>query len=535
MFSKNSLPGSPPARLHRKLQHCAVTVLILLTSMSLARAEKRPNVILFLVDDMGWMDSGVYGSQYYETPNIDAFAQTGMRFTDAYAHPICSPTRAAILTGKTSARHGVIVPSGHVAPHPPDFDYDRARVAPSKAVIHRSSRNHLDPEEETLAEVLKKSGYRTALIGKWHLGLNEEHWPDKQGFETTFHCAPDPGPPSYFSPYNVKPPGTAGKSRKGNITNGPPGEYIVDRQAEEAVKFMRSAKDEPFFLYLSSYGVHGPWGHKEEYTASFKDKTDPRGVQKNPVMASMLKSVDECFGRIIGELRALNIEDNTIVIFYSDNGGNCTSDPGAAADNGKGGPNVRKLAESYRQWAGSLPPTDNSPLRAGKGRLYEGGVRVPMIWAWPGHIPAAAVSEAVTGDIDIYPTLLELLKIPTPKDVSFDGVSLAGVLTHSEPPPNREYFIYSPLHNEDGQISVRSGDFKLIRSFSPHFSSQLYNLREDISETRNRAAEMPEIVTALSQSIDQFFARSGVPVPRPNPTFKPGTADGGKRKDEESE
>jgi arylsulfatase A-like enzyme len=504
-----------------KIKRLSISALIWLVFISPVWAGKRPNVILFLADDMGWMDSGVYGSKYYDTPNIDAFAQTGMRFTDAYAHPICSPTRAAILTGKTSARHGIIVPSGHVAPHPPGFNYDPNRATPNKAVINQMSRNHLDLDEETLAEVLQKAGYRTALIGKWHLGLNEEHWPDKQGFETTFHCAPDPGPPAYFSPYNVKPPGFSGKSRRGNISDGPPGEYIVDRQAEEAVKFMRSAKDAPFFLYLSSYGVHGPWGHKEEYTARFKEKTDPRGVQNNPVMASMLKSVDDCFGRILKEVKALKLTDDTIVIFYSDNGGNNHSDPGAAADNGKGGAIVRQLAESYRQWAGTLPPTDNTPLRAGKGRLYEGGVRVPMIWSWPGHIGEGTVCQTVTGDIDIYPTLLELLKIAAPADISFDGVSLAGVLTRSEQLVDRPYFIYSPLHNEEGQISVRLGDFKLMRSYSPHFPSQLYNLKEDIGETRNLVAEMPEQVAALSKSIDQFFARTGLPAPRPNPAFNP--------------
>ena len=500
-----------------------------------AATASRPNIVLFLVDDMGWGDSGVYGSTYYETPRIDAFAGTGLRFTQAYANPLCSPTRASILSGKSAARHGIVMPSGHVAAPPPGFNYNRTEASPAKAVITPVSRCYLDPAEHTLAEALREAGYRTALIGKWHLGLAPEHWPNRQGFDMAFHCAPDPGPPSYFSPYRVRAPGSEGTGRQGTITDGPPGEYIVDRQAEEAVEFIRAGKDRPFFLFLSAYGVHGPWGHKEAYTERFAAKTDPRGVHHNPIMGSMLQSIDECFGRILDELQAQGQADNTIVIFLSDNGGNTKSDPGQLPEGRRVGGEQRALAESWRKWAKGQVPTNNAPLREGKGKLYEGGVRVPMIWSWPGRIPANAVTEVVGGDIDVYPTLLELAGVTAPSRQIMDGVSLAGVLTGLQPALERPYFIYNPAHDEVGQISVRLGDYKLIRSYSPQWPSQLYNLREDLGETRNLAAERPEKLAELSALIDRFFAQTGAPVPRPNPRYRPVEGTAGAVEDEDGQ
>ena len=195
------------------------------------------------------------------------------------------------------------------------------------------SKNYMEPSQYTLAEALHDAGYRTAHIGKWHLGLTPPHWPEQQGFDVAFHCHPDPGPPgSYFSPYGVTAEGNpTAKTKVGTITDGPAGEYIVDRQADEAVKFIEGTQGKPFFLNLWCYGVHGPWGHKEAYTQLFAAKKDPRGVQGNPIMASMLRSVDECFGRIVESLDRLGIRDNTIVIFTSDNGGNAHSNTGEGA------------------------------------------------------------------------------------------------------------------------------------------------------------------------------------------------------------
>lgn len=487
-------------------------------------AAAKPNIVLFLVDDMGWRDCGAYGSQYYETPNIDAFAKTAMRFTDAYAQPLCSPTRACILTGKHAPRHGILSPSGHQPPQPAGFNFRPESGPPGVPFLHPVSKNYLDLGEYTLAEALRDAGYRTAHIGKWHLGLTPEYWPDRQGFDVTFHCAPDPGPPGgYFSPYEVNQEGVPkGRARAGNITDGPEGEYIVDRQAEEAAKFIRASKDGPFFLNLWCYGVHGPWGHKAEYTAEFAQKTDPRGVQKNPIMASMLRSVDECFGRLLKELEAQGVADNTIVIFYSDNGGNVHSNvPGtgktAAAEKHKS-----EFLADWRKWAGDEPPTNNHPLREGKGKLYEGGVRVPMMWAWAGRITPGSVTNALAGHIDIYPTLLDLAGLPQPERQRFDGISLAPLLTGKTDQLGRDaFFNYFPYRPNGGGVTVRSGDFKLIRWFDPAFPRELYNLKDDLGETANLAEQMPDKVKELDALIDAYLKDTDAYIPKPNPAHNP--------------
>jgi arylsulfatase A-like enzyme len=488
--------------------------------------EKRPNVVLFLVDDMGWMDCGAYGSQYYQTPHIDAFAKQSMRFTDAYSMPLCSPTRASILTGQYTSRHGITSAVGHT---PPVKAMLQEQAAPNAPLLMPESGSYLDPAQYTLAEALRDAGYRTAHIGKWHLGLTEPHWPEAQGFDVTFHCHPDPGPPGgYFSPYGVLPPGSerpGGKNARfvvGNISDGPDGEYIVDRQAAEAEKFIESSRDRPFFLNLWCYGVHGPWGHKETYTAEFAKTKDPRGVQGNPIMASMLRSVDECFGRILAKLDALGLAENTIVIFTSDNGGNVHSHSSEDAKSQKRKANDPSLL-AWRKWAGDKPPTSNTPLRNGKGRMYEGGTRVPLMVRWPGKIAAATSSAAIVGCYDIYPTVLDLAGIPLPPQQKIDGVSYAPVLQNAGTLQRDAYFIWFP-HLVPG-VSVRQGDWKLIRRFTERPGEyegvhELFNLKEDLGETTNLAGEMPEKVKALDALIDAFVRDTGALYPKPNPAFK---------------
>ena len=248
----------------------------------------KPNIVLFLVDDMGWMDSSAYGSEYYETPNMERLAEQAMRFTDAYAVPLCSPSRATILSGQYSARHGVTSASGHRPAAAAGVSHYAGKASPASRFLYPNRKNFLDPAILTIAEVLRDSGYRTGHFGKWHLGISPEHRPDQHGFETIWFCVPDPGPPSYFSPYGVTADGRpTGKQKVGNITDGPEGEYITDRLTDEAIRFLEAHQDEPFYLNLWQYGVHGPWGHKEEYTAEFAKKTDPRGHQHNAIMASI--------------------------------------------------------------------------------------------------------------------------------------------------------------------------------------------------------------------------------------------------------
>src|SRR4029078_8711373 len=238
-------------------------------------------------------------------------ATRSMRFTDAYAQPLCSPTRGSLLSGKYSARHRITSATGHQPPQAPGYKFLPDSAPPNQPTLTPESKNYLEPSEITLAETLHAAGYRTAHIGKWHLGLTEPYWPERQGFDVAFHCHPDPGPPgAYFSPYGVKPDAQPrGKSRVATITDGPPGEYIVDRLGDEAVKFIEANRGRPFFLNLWNYGVHRPWGHKPEYTKVFASKKDPRGVQGNPIMASMLRSVDECFGRVLDTLDRLGLAE----------------------------------------------------------------------------------------------------------------------------------------------------------------------------------------------------------------------------------
>lgn len=494
----------------------ALCLLALTTSLFAAQ----PNVVLFLVDDMGWMDSRVYGSKYYETPNIDRFATRAMRFTNAYSQPLCSPTRASLLTGQYTARHGITSATGHQPPQPAGHVFLPETAPSNAAMLLPESKNFLEPSQITLAETLKTAGYRTAHIGKWHLGLTKPHWPEQQGFDVAFHCHPDPGPPgNYFSPYGVVPDGVAtAKTKIGTITDGPDGEYIVDRQAAEAVKFIDSSKGTPFFLNVWSYGVHGPWGHKPEYTKAFMDKKDPSGRQGNPIMASMLKSVDECFGRILDELDKQGLTDNTIVIFTSDNGGNTHSN---ITSEGKKAAN-----EDWTKWAGNQPPTKNTPLRDGKGTLYEGGTRVPMMWAWAGKIAPGSTSDSVVGPIDVYPTVVDLLGIAKPTAQTFDGVSYAKVLQGTGDLAREGYFNYHPHAgaNRAGGVWVRSGDYKLLRWFGHPSTHELYNLKDDISEANDLSAKMPEKVQALSTLIDGFLKDTGATYPRPNPAYKPTVA-----------
>lgn len=501
----------------------SILALFTLLNSSAVAAGEQPNIVFFLVDDMGWMDCGVYGSQYYETPNIDRFAQRSMRFTNAYAQPLCSPTRASLLTGQYSARHRITSATGHLPPQPAGHVFQQPSAPPNAPMLLPESQNYLEPSQITLAETLQAAGYRTAHIGKWHLGTTPPHWPEQQGFDVAFHCHPDPGPPgNYFSPYGVTAAGKpTAKSKVGTITDGPPGEYIVDRQAAEAVDFIRGSKGTPFFLNLWCYGVHGPWGHKEEYTKYFAAKKDPAGRQGNPIMASMLKSVDECFGRILNELDKQGLTNDTIIVFYSDNGGNTHSNVPGSAKTAAAEKNNSDFLADWRKWAGDQPPTMNTPLRDGKGTLYEGGTRVPLMWAWADKIQLGS-SDAVVGPIDFYPTLLDLLGIAKPSQQTFDGISYAHVVKGEGNLARHGYFNYHPHAgaNRAGGVWVRSGDFKLLRWFGNPNTYELYNLQEDLAEERDLATELPDKVKELDALIDGFLEDTSATYPRPNPAFK---------------
>ncbi|MDF1812565.1 MAG: sulfatase [Verrucomicrobiales bacterium] len=488
-------------------------------------AEERPNIVLFLVDDMGWMDSPVYGSQYYEAPNMERLAKQAMMFTDAYAVPLCSPSRATILSGQYSARHGLTSASGHRPAAKQGASRYPEKTGAKSRYIYPTSKNYLNPDIPNLARVLKQAGYHTGHFGKWHLGIAPEHRPDQQGFESTWFCVPDPGPPSYFSPYQVKTEGhPTAQNRIGNITDGPDGEYITDRLTDEAIGFLEANRDEPFFLNLWQYGVHGPWGHKEEYTEMFAKKTDPRGQQRNPIMASMLKSVDDSLGRILDKLDELQLTQKTLFIFYSDNGGNTHSNiPGSRQETAikPGHPKYAQMVD-WKKWAGPEPPTNNAPLREGKGRIYEGGQRVPLMVRWPGRIEAGTENHTVVTAVDLYPTILEATGVTPPKGHIMDGLSLLPVLQDTGKLERQAIYTWFP--HLIPAASVRAGDWKLIYRWEPHplypEIRELYNLSEDIGEKNNLASKHPEKVAELEKLIEAFIVDTGTPAPKPNPDYR---------------
>jgi arylsulfatase A-like enzyme len=520
---------------HMKKHRVSATWLFLLVAgMMLSTARNaiaaetqpagQPNIVLFLVDDMGWMDSTPYGSKYYETPNMKRLEGQSMRFTDAYAVPLCSPTRASILSGQYSSRHGVTSASGHRPAAPANASPYPAKAAPNQKLIYANSKNYLDLDLVTLAEVLRSAGYRTGHFGKWHLGLSQEHWPEKHGFDVAFHAEPSPGPKSYFSPYGIHKSGEpSGKHHVGTITDGADGEYITDRLTDEAIRFVEDNQNKPFFLNFWHFAVHGPWGHKEEYTKRFAEKTDPRGHQHNPIMASMLKSVDESLGRVINKLDELGLADNTLFIFYSDNGGNTHSNvPGSRQiQNIKPGHPRWEFVQDWKRWAGDQPPTNNAPLREGKGRIYEGGQRVPLMVRWPGHIQPGSISDSIVGPIDLYPTILEATGLEKPQGHVVDGESILPILKQTGKLKRQAYFTWFP--HLIPAVSVRQGDWKLIRRFEPHAKypeiRELYNLKQDIGETRNLASKSPDKVKELDALIDQFVKDTGALYPKPNPNF----------------
>ncbi len=462
--------------------------------------RRRPNIIFFLVDDMGWMDSTVYGSRYYDTPNIERLARRSMRFTDAYAaSPLCSPTRASILTGKYPARLGITAPAGHLPPLPPDKPLLPKVGAAHQKVLIPQSRRFLPLEERTIAETFRDSGYKTGFIGKWHLGRPEKYWPTAQGFDVNIGGGGYPGPPSYYSPYRIAP-----------LPDGPKGEYITDRLTDEGLKYIDANKDDPFLLCMWHYAVHAPYQAKDELTKTFEDKRDPRNKQNNPVMAAMIKSMDESLGRFLDKLDELRLTDDTIIVFFSDNGGN---------EYDRVGP---------RQWV----PTNNDPLRSGKGCVYEGGVRVPMMVCWPGVVRPRTECSEVVSSIDFYPTMLQMAGIEPESDKLLDGESIVPLLRQSGGLQREAVFCHFPhrTHPRTGMLcqpstTVRKGDWKLLRFYdtSEEFPNEyeLYNLRTDVGETNNLAERMPGKVKELDALITGFLADTSAIVPLKNPAYDP--------------
>ncbi|MFO7976587.1 MAG: sulfatase [Candidatus Hydrogenedentota bacterium] len=475
-------------------------------SVSAAR-ENRPNIVMFVVDDMGWMDSTVYGSRYYETPNVERLAQLAVRFTDAYAAaPLCSATRASIMTGKYPGRLHITGASGHVPAKPGPLMPETGM--PHQEILLPRCKEYLPLEEYTLGEALKDAGYRTGFVGKWHLGHDDTYWPEHQGFDVNIAGGRWPGPPSYFSPYKIS-----------KLPDGTPGEYIVDRLTDEALAFIEQSKDGPFYLNFWQYAVHAPYQGKDKYREYFENKKDPRAAQNNAVMGAMIKSMDESLGRVLDKLEELGLMDNTIIVFSSDNGGNMYD------HTTRDGTNLGPFSPEGRT------PTNNAPLRSGKASVYEGGIRVPTMIYWPGVTQGGTVSREVISSVDFYPTILDMAGLAPQEGRIIDGISITPALRRKR--LTREA-IYGHFPHYIPSVPcrpaswVRQGDWKLIRFYEcdEYFPDriELYNLQKDIGELTNLAAEYPEKVRQLQAMLDKHLEETGALVPKKNPNYQPNAA-----------
>jgi arylsulfatase A-like enzyme len=484
-------------------KHLWIVLFAAMLPLVTARAEspdgagKPPNIVLILGDDLGWADLGVYGSTFYETPNLDRLAAEGMRFTNAYATaPVCSPTRASILTGKYPARVGVTdyIPGG-----------SRGKLLPAKFV------QQLPLDQPNLARALKSRGYATWHVGKWHLG-KEPFYPERQGFDVNIAGGYTGHPrKGYFSPYALP-----------SLADGPDGEYLTDRTTDEAIALIeKHPKETPFFLNMWHYAPHTPIQAPPALVEKYKAKAarlgldvkdvldagEPHPIEKkrslpitrrreqtDPVYAAMIENLDTNTGRLLAALERSGQADNTIIIFTSDNGGLSTSE-GA--------------------------PTANGPFRDGKGWLYEGGIRVPLIIKWPGsNVAPGEVNSGIVISADLTPTLLEMSGKPAPPSADFDGQSIVAMMKGADPPLRPCYWHYPHYGNQGGApaSAIRHGQWKLIEFFEDDHL-ELYDLTDDIGETRNLAKEQPQRVSELHAMLKRWRETVGATLPSPNPKY----------------
>lgn len=474
----------------------------------------QPNFVFILADDLGWADLSSYGSSFYETPNLDQLAAEGTRFTQAYAAcPVCSPTRASIMTGKYPARLDIT-----------DWIPGRQAVRPGlpeDRFVPQPFRLELPLEEITIAEALKTSGYTTCFVGKWHMGNDSTYWPENQGFDyniggwsrgapTGKKSATEGG---YFTPY-----------QNPRLEDGPKGEYLTDRLVDESLQFLERHQETPFLLYLSFYTVHNPMQGKmdkvdkhekrsealgvkeEDRFDTDKDwiKKAPKGnfrertVQDHAIYASMVESMDENIGRVLDKLKGLGLDENTVVFFMSDNGGLSTSE-------------------------GS--PTTNAPLRAGKGWLYEGGIREPMIIKWPQEMQQTAICDYPVTSTDFYPTILEMAGVEANPIQHADGKSMTSLLKGEMPEADRAlYWHYPHYSNQGGEpgSAIRKGKYKLIDLLEED-KIELYDIEADPGETNDLAAENPGKKAELKSLLDDWRKTMKAKMPEPNPNYEPKT------------
>ena len=476
-------------------------LMILLGACSRAEA-RRPNILLILADDLGWRDTGAYGSEYYQTPNIDLLAVQGMRFTQAYSSsPLCSPTRASIVTGYNPAFLRFTKAEAHgdeVVEFPAEMP---ASAEPGRAVVPAPSATRLALEHKTIGSRLKDVGYRTGFFGKWHLG-SDEWLPDQRGYDVVMPGGSAWGVEDYFSPYGLI-----------DFEDGPKGEHLDQRLAHEAVAFVRrgleSQGDQPFFLSFWPFSVHYPYQARGELVKKYQRLKHPAHPQQNAVMAAMIEELDTSLGILFEGLKASGVWQNTVVIFTSDNGG--------------------------VDWMGQAPgapmATDNFPLRGGKAQIYEGGIRVPLIVSWPGRVPARRVSEQLVSSEDLFATILHIAGIDRDAQRINHGHSLYALLSGQATKGSRDSVVihypnYVGRLNGSPASAIRVGRWKLIHNYATSgvgaraTTHELYDLEHDIGELNNLADEQPAVVGALQQQLDGALNRMEAMVPVANPLFR---------------
>jgi arylsulfatase A len=455
----------------------------------------RPNFVFILADDLGWADVACYGADLHETPNIDRLARQGMRFTDAYAAaPVCTPTRASIMTGKYPARLHMTI--WHEASANPPL---------GRRLIPPVTQGNMPHEQVTIAEVLKQAGYFTAHIGKWHLG-DAAHYPQTQGFDVNIGGTFWGAPHSFFWPYSGSGNRWGGEFRYvPHLEFGSEGEYLTDRLTDEAIRVMDKAKGRPFFLNLCYHTVHTPIEGKAELVERYKNNVKPGMHHQNCEYAAMVHSLDENVGRIIAKIDRLGLAGRTIIFFFSDNGG---------------------YVNKYER----MTVTDNFPLRSGKGSLYEGGVRAPLIVRWPGVTRPGSICRWPVSSIDFYPTILGVAglsgdskhSVRSPQDnADMDGLSLVPLLNDPAATLERQalYWHYPHYYATTSPVSsIRAGDFKLLEFFEDNHL-ELYNLASDIGEQNDLAKAMPEKTEQLRRNLDVWRKAVDAQLPATNPKY----------------
>ncbi|MCI0332181.1 MAG: sulfatase [Planctomycetes bacterium] len=473
-------------------QRCWFVVILLAFGIASGVRGAPPNVVMFLVDDLGATDLGCFGSRFYETPNLDRLAASGMRFTGAYsACPVCSPTRASIMTGRYPARTGI---TDYIGAPQPDKWTRNTRLLPAPYA------DRLSLDHRTLAEALRDAGYATFFAGKWHLG-DAGVLPTDQGFDVNKGVFRAGSPPSYSSP-----------SLNPSLKDGEPGVHLTMQLANDTCQFIASNADRPFFAYLSFYSVHIPLQAPQELIKKYQTKAQQAGLaeaswgiergskvrltQNHPIYAGMIESMDTAVGMVLDKLQSLGLDKNTLVVFTADNGGLVTAE-------------------------GS--PTSNLPLRAGKGWLYEGGIRVPTIVRWPGVTAEGSVCESPIISNDYFPTVLEAVGRPLEPSHHVDGVSFAPVLRGEKLAGRRLYWHYPHYGNQGGAPggAVRDGRWKLIEWYEDE-SVELYDLKADPSETKNLAKDRADVTARMRRSLNDWRRDTNAKMPTPNPRYEPG-------------